>query len=287
MSTSIVSADLWGISDGTSRFLITGTSINGIGFEAARVIAKHASLVIITRYNAERLKLSEEAIKKEFPDANIRRLTLDLGSLAGVRKAAAEVNAYEEPLHVLIHNAAAAIGSFKLTPDGLESQIATDHIGPFRLTKLLTPKLLASTSETYTPRVVFVSSEAHAASSGVDGYNRDTGCREIRKRAGVLPSQVRQHPHRVGAVEALWWEDQCVQSSSRQNMLQKEESVADMQAIGAVFSGWLPNAEKFPFKTIPQGAATMVAASFDPESAVTAERLWTTTEKIIGETFTF
>lgn len=34
--------------------LITGTSVNGIGFEAARVIAKYANLVIITGYNAER-----------------------------------------------------------------------------------------------------------------------------------------------------------------------------------------------------------------------------------------
>ncbi|KAJ7648550.1 hypothetical protein B0H17DRAFT_1215556 [Mycena rosella] len=77
--------------------LITGTSMNGIGFETARVIAKYANLVIIMGYNSERLKLSEEAIKKEFPSANIRRLVLDLSSLAAVRKAAAEVNAYKGP----------------------------------------------------------------------------------------------------------------------------------------------------------------------------------------------
>jgi hypothetical protein len=47
-----------------------------------------------------RLKLSEEAIKKESPTAQIRRLLLNLSSLAAVRKAAAEVNAYTEPLHV-------------------------------------------------------------------------------------------------------------------------------------------------------------------------------------------
>ena len=34
--------------------LITGTSLNGIGFETARVIAKHANLIIITGYNDER-----------------------------------------------------------------------------------------------------------------------------------------------------------------------------------------------------------------------------------------
>jgi NAD(P)-dependent dehydrogenase (short-subunit alcohol dehydrogenase family) len=98
--------------------LITGTSIKGLGFETARAIAKHANLVIITGYNAERyaayfiaffisftqsrLKLSEDAIKKEIPSANIRPLVLDLSSMAAIRAAAAEVNAYPEPLHVCL-----------------------------------------------------------------------------------------------------------------------------------------------------------------------------------------
>jgi hypothetical protein len=65
----------------TSTVLITGTSLNGIGFETARVIAKYANLVIITGYNDERsedittgpfywtdqsvcsLKLSEDALR--------------------------------------------------------------------------------------------------------------------------------------------------------------------------------------------------------------------------------
>ena len=38
----------------------------------------------------------------------------------------------------------------------------------YLLTKLLAPKLLASATPSYTPRVVFVSSAAHAAGSGVD-----------------------------------------------------------------------------------------------------------------------
>jgi hypothetical protein len=34
--------------------LITGTSLNGIGFETARVLAKFANLVVITGHNADR-----------------------------------------------------------------------------------------------------------------------------------------------------------------------------------------------------------------------------------------
>jgi NAD(P)-dependent dehydrogenase (short-subunit alcohol dehydrogenase family) len=71
-------------------------------------------------------------------------------------------------MKVLIHNAAAAIGSFKLTTDGLESQFGTDHVGPFLLTKLLAPKLLSSKAPSYTPRVVFVASSAHTFGTGVD-----------------------------------------------------------------------------------------------------------------------
>ncbi|KAJ7703713.1 hypothetical protein B0H17DRAFT_922055, partial [Mycena rosella] len=148
--------------------LVTGTSINGIGFEAARVIAKHARLVVITGYNLERLKLSEEAIKKDVPTANIRPLVLDLSSLAAVRKAAAEINAYPEALHVVVHNAAASFGPLKLTVDNLERQMATDHIGPFLLTKLIAPKILAAGTASYVPRVVYVSSSAHASGTGVD-----------------------------------------------------------------------------------------------------------------------
>jgi NAD(P)-dependent dehydrogenase (short-subunit alcohol dehydrogenase family) len=52
--------------------------------------------------------------------------------------------------------------------DKLESQLATGHVGPFLFTKLLTPKLLASATASYTPRVVFVSSFAHTMGTGVN-----------------------------------------------------------------------------------------------------------------------
>ncbi|KAJ7648551.1 NAD-P-binding protein [Mycena rosella] len=295
--------------------LITGTSMNGIGFETARVIAKYANLVIITGYSSERLKLSEEAIKKEFPSANIRRLVLDLSSLAAVRKAAAEVNAYKEPIHVLINNAASPGGVFKLSVDGLERQMATNHVGPFLLMKLIAPKLLASATATFTPRVVFVASAGHAACGGIDldkvgnpdpaNYNfsdayHETKCAniltaiELSKRSGGKINGYSLHP---GAIYT--------------NLIQKEESKTAFQAAGVLGPDGLPNKDAFDWKTIPQGAATTVAAAFDsrlddkpgaylfdcveanatvaPHASdpLTAKKLWTITEQIIGESFTF
>ncbi|KAJ7196118.1 hypothetical protein GGX14DRAFT_545787 [Mycena pura] len=295
--------------------LITGTSLNGIGFEAARVIAKHANLVVITGYNDERLKLSEEAIKKDVPAANIRRLTLDLASLAGVRKAAAEVNTYAEPLHVLIHNAAAAIGSFKLTVDNLESQMATDHIGPFLFTKLLARKLLASATPSYTPRVVFVSSAAHGFGAGVDfatlahldAASYDTNDRYWQAKSANVLTAIELSRRSKGAIKGYSLHPGLIFT----NINQKEESIAGMQALGVLGPDAQPDTDKYQWKTIPQGAATTVTAAFDPRlddvpgaylddsevanesvaahssDPANATKLWTATEEIVGETFTF
>ncbi|KAJ7513179.1 NAD-P-binding protein [Mycena galericulata] len=293
--------------------LITGTSLEGLGYETARVIAQHANVVIITGYNADRLKLTEEAIQQEVPNANLRRLHLDLSSLASVRKAAEEVNAAPEPLHVLIHNAASN-GPFKLTVDGLESNFGTNYVGPFLLTKLLTPKLLASSTATYTPRVIFVASAMHALFPGVDlstltkpdptnymalkAYAQAKSATiltsgELAKRAKGKLNVYSLHPGVIFTKGA-----------------QRETTRKDLQAFGALGPDGLPSHEKVKWKTIPQGAATTIYAAFDPRlngqsgaylddckvanesvaphssDPVVAQQLWTVTEEIIGEKYT-
>ncbi|KAJ7652698.1 hypothetical protein DFH06DRAFT_1134154 [Mycena polygramma] len=311
--------------------LITGTSLNGIGYETALAIAKYANLLIITGYNADRLKLTEDAIKKEVPTIEIHRLVLDLSSLASVRKAAEVVNVVPLPLHVLIHNAAAPIGPFKVTADGLESQFGTDHVGPFLLTKLLAPKLLSAATTSYTPRAVFVASAAHQFGSGVDfaslehpdpaKYSASQAYFQA-KSANILTA-IELSKRSKGAINAYSLHPGVIDT----NLTQKEESIAELQAIGlCIFptpsygadwrKGMLgpdgkPNQENFHWKTIAQGAATTVVAAFDPRlndkpgaylddcayattsiaphtsDPANAEKLWTVTEKIIGEKFTF
>jgi len=296
--------------------LITGTSINGIGFEAARVLAKYANLVIITGYNAERSKLSEDAIKKEIPSANIRRLTLDLSSIDAVRKAAAEVNAYPEPIHVLINNAAASLSpTFKLSVDKLENQFATNHVGPFLFTNLIIPKVLAARTAAYTPRVVFVSSIAHTFGNGIDfddiespdpaKYNPN-GAYAQTKSANILTA-IELSRNMKGKIIA----NSLHPGGIYTNIVQKEESKATFQELGVLDAEGKPNPESFNWKTIPQGTATTITAAFDtrfndkpgaylddsndatasimPHSSdpAVAERLWKVTEKIVGQSFNF
>ncbi|KAK7039979.1 short-chain dehydrogenase/reductase family protein [Favolaschia claudopus] len=297
--------------------LITGTSLNGIGFEAARVVAKHANLVVITGYNEDRLKLSEEALKNEIPTVKIRRLVLDLSSLAAVRKAAAEVNTYPEPIHVLIHNAAATIGPFKLTIDGFESQIATAHIGPFLFTKLILPKLLAAGTLTpsYVPRVVFTSSEGHSFGTGVNFATLSKPSKEAyetmdayyQAKSAMVLMAIELSKRSNGRIDGYSLEPGLIHT----NMNQKAESVAGLQAIGVLDANGNPSSERFQWKTIPQGAATIIAVAFDPslnaipgaylaDSSVAndkiaphssdkanAKKLWEVTEEIVGEKFAF
>ncbi|KAJ7713381.1 hypothetical protein B0H16DRAFT_1899534 [Mycena metata] len=295
--------------------LITGTSLGGIGFETAVAIAKYASLVVITGYNAERLKLSEDAIKKAVPSANVHQLVLDLSSLTDVRRAAEVFNADPLPLHVLIHNAAATIGPFRLTVDNLESQFATDHFGPFLLTKLLASKLLAASTLNFTPRVIFLSSAGHARGAGVDFTvleHPDAAKYEISqayfqaKSANILTA-IELSKRSKGAINAYSLSPGVIFT----NLAQKEESRAEFQALGMLGPDGLPNEQKFQWKTLQQGAATTVVAAFDPRlddspgaylndcviatesvahhssDPANAKKLWTITEKIIGETFSF
>ncbi|KAJ7623063.1 hypothetical protein DFH06DRAFT_1481826 [Mycena polygramma] len=295
--------------------LITGTSINGLGFETARVIAAYAKLVVITGYNGERLKLSENAIKKDVPNANIHRLALDLTSFASIRKAAGLVNANPEPLHVLINNAAASFVDFKLTEDNLETQLATDHVGPFLFTKLLAPKLFAAATPTFTPRVVFVSSEAHGFGTGIDfdalthpdpaKYVKVTAYAQA-KSANILTA-IELSKRSKGRINAYSLNPGCIFT----NVHEKDDAVPVLQAMGALLPDGKPNPEFSQWKTIPQGAATTITAAFDPRlngkpgayldnsvvanekvaahssDPATAKKLWNVTEKIIGETFSF
>ncbi|KAJ6477170.1 NAD-P-binding protein [Mycena vitilis] len=298
------------------NILVTGTSVGGIGFETARALAKHANLVVITGHNAaERLKIAEDTLRKEFPAAKIQPLVVDLSSLDSVRKAASDVNTYPEPLHVLINNAAAPLGPFKLTADNLDNQMATNHIGPFLLTKLLTPKLLAARAAQYSPRVIFVSSDAQAAGTGVnfetlgrptsDNFSAlDAYCQT--KAANVLTA-IELSKRSKGQINAYSLHPGVIYTN---NML-KEDAPAIMHEMGVLDAEGKPSHEKYTFKTIPQGAATTVAAAFDPalndkpgafltdcvvaneavaphsSDPTNAEKLWTLTEQVIGETFVF
>ncbi|KAK7028726.1 hypothetical protein R3P38DRAFT_3190348 [Favolaschia claudopus] len=265
--------------------------LKGIGFETARVIAKYAKLLIIAGYNEERLKLSEDAIKKETPTANIYRLTVDLSSLASVRKAAAEVNALPDPLHVLINNAAATRTGFtlQLTSDNVELQYATNHVGPWLFTNLLIPKLIASSSSNTTPRVIFLSSDTHYFGNGVDfslletptlpqvkdefdGFKTYWGTKctpiltaiELTKRTGGRVAGFSLAPDVSFIYNFITAFDYLTLGTVIFTGALEDPAVAEyLKAGGYLSADGKPVEEKHPWKTLQEGAATTLTAAFD------------------------
>lgn len=147
-----------GISLSGKNVFITGAS-SGIGLECARVMANAGANVFVGNRNLEKSKPLVEELQKGCGDPNrVHLLKLDLSDLSSCKAVAAEFNALNIPLHILLNNGGVmAIDPKQVTKDGFEMQIGTNHFGHFALTMGLLDKLKAAGAS----RVVNVSSMAH------------------------------------------------------------------------------------------------------------------------------
>lgn len=124
--------------------LVTGAT-SGIGQVTATELAKMGAHVVILARSADKAAATQQEIKAAAGHDNVDILLADLADLGQVRRAAAEFNARYPRLDVLVNNAGLIFGSERrLSPDGNELGLATNHLGPFLLTALLFDKLKAS-----------------------------------------------------------------------------------------------------------------------------------------------
>jgi NAD(P)-dependent dehydrogenase (short-subunit alcohol dehydrogenase family) len=136
--------------------LVTGAN-SGLGLQTARALAGAGATVLLGCRSAERAAAAREAIVSAHPQALVETVSLDLGDLASVERAAEAVATRGEPLDLLINNAGVMAPPRRETADGFELQLGTNHLGHFALTGRLLDTLLAAAA----PRVVNVSSIAH------------------------------------------------------------------------------------------------------------------------------
>lgn len=139
--------------------LVTG-STDGIGRQTAHELAARGFRVIVHGRSKANVDLAVAALRDQQAGAEVEGVSFDLGSLASVRRGAERVLALAPELHVLVNNAGIFAPERVITADGLEATLAVNFVGPFLLTQLLVPRLLASA--THTPsRVINLSSIAH------------------------------------------------------------------------------------------------------------------------------
>lgn len=125
------------------RALVTGAS-DGVGLEIALRLARAGAELILPVRNAEKGEAALTRIRAEVPEARVERRRLDLAALDSVRALVAELTAEGAPLHLLVNNAGVMTPpTRKLSTDGFELQLATNHLGHAALTVGLLPLLRA------------------------------------------------------------------------------------------------------------------------------------------------
>ncbi|CAM9540628.1 unnamed protein product [Ectocarpus sp. 6 AP-2014] len=119
-------------------YLITGANA-GVGFQASRILLSKGAKVVMLNRSVEKSAAAVKDLKEEFgANADVSFVRMDLAELASVREAAAEVLKTVPQIDTLICNAAIAqVPSQKLTKDGFESQLGTNHYGHFVLCGML------------------------------------------------------------------------------------------------------------------------------------------------------
>ncbi len=142
------------VSQAGKKTLITGAN-SGIGYQAARELARHGAQVVLGVRDAAKGAAALARLQAEVPGAMAEVALLDMASLASIQ---AFARGFQGPLDLLINNAGVmALTNRETTVDGFERQFGTNHLGHFALTA----QLMDALKQTPAPRVVTVSSLAH------------------------------------------------------------------------------------------------------------------------------
>jgi NAD(P)-dependent dehydrogenase (short-subunit alcohol dehydrogenase family) len=152
------------VPDQTGRLAIVTGSNTGLGYDTARVLAARGAEVVMACRDTGKADAAAARIRQLTPGAKVTVQKLDLGSLAGVKEAAAEMAAAHPRIDLLVNNAGVMYPPKSTTPDGFELQFGTNHLGHFALTGLLLNNMLTVGGS----RVVVVASIAHNIRAKID-----------------------------------------------------------------------------------------------------------------------
>jgi NAD(P)-dependent dehydrogenase (short-subunit alcohol dehydrogenase family) len=280
--------------------VVTGAT-SGIGLHTARELARAGAEVVLAVRDVER----GERVRAEVGGAAVVRL--DLTVQASVRAAAEELLARWPRIDLLVNNAGIMAPPRRLTPDGFELQMATNHFGPFALTGLLLDAI-------HDARVVTVSSGAHRGGKipfddlhAEHGYHRwrvysnsklanllftfELGRRAAR--AGLGLTSVAAHP---GIARTNL---QASGPGMDGNRLRQAVIVGGTYVIGqSDAKGALPSLYAATMPDLPsgtyvgpsgplegRGAPKLVSASKAAHDATDARRLWEVSEQLTGVSY--
>lgn len=143
--------------------VITGAN-SGIGLETAAALAGAGARIVMGCRNPRTAAAAVEEVRRRSGNPAVDTHSLDLSDLDHVRRFAEELSSLDR-IDVLINNAGLMLDQRSESAQGVEATFATNHLGPFLLTELLTEQVVAAPRG----RIVNVASVAHRlAPRGID-----------------------------------------------------------------------------------------------------------------------
>jgi len=275
--------------------LVTGSN-SGIGKETARELARRGATVVMAARSPERGRAAVDEVRASTGSERVELLILDLADLDSVRAAATEVRERHDRLDVLINNAGLVLTERRTTAQGHEATIGINHLGPFLFTRLLEDLLVSSAPS----RVVNVSSMGHRLSRGLDF---DDLMWDRRSFGGVSVYNDSKLCNVLFTKElAARWGERGVTAYAVHPGIVRSGFAGDGDAPG--WFGWFVAATKMFYLSPKRGSRTSVLcatsdlgsltpggyyahgmkmrASRRGRDAAAAERLWTTSEQLVG-----
>lgn len=242
------------------RVLVTGVSA-GLGVETARSLAARGAWIVGAARDLAKAESATAVVRADAKNGGgLEVIELDLASLKSVRKAADKLVAQGKMFDAVIANAGVMACPFALTEDGFETQIGTNHLGHFVFVNRIAA-LISSGG-----RLIILSSAGHRYSDvDLDDPNFTKTPYDPRlaygrsKTANALFAVEFDRRHKARGVRAAALHPGGIRTELSRHM--------DPAALTA----WVEsvNAERaaqghppLVYKTVPQGAATSVWASF-------------------------
>ncbi len=276
------------------RIVITGAS-SGLGKASAEHFAKDSHELVLLARGKERLDQVAQELTSKYPAAKLETHQIDVSDFDQIRSFAKDQT---KQIDVLMNNAGLMGPDFALSAQGIESQMATNHLGHFLLTNLLWGKLAKDTG-----RVISLSSVVHRRSKleanskeeiqGATGkYERwaryadsKLACllfaRELdlrAKQAGSKILSIAAHPG---------WALTGLQANfpNTFDFLAQKAEVGARSQIQAALSPGFKGGEFIGPKFEAWGNPTLIAGSKHSRRLDVMQRLWEISEELTGESF--
>lgn len=142
------------IPDQSHRIAVVTGANGGLGLEVVEALAARGAHVVMAVRDTDRGAVARERVRSRVPGASLEVQPLDLASRRSVAAAGHAIADAHPRLDLLINNAGVMAVPQTATADGLELQLAVNHLGHFALTAHLLPALLQAPAA----RVVSVTS---------------------------------------------------------------------------------------------------------------------------------